>query len=120
MTPYEQALSLYKGDNARFLDELEQHLQYAYVVATPEAFAMARPIRSDWTAGEIRDIRQVEPLETADTWFIWLLAGKLDVAVRWLPQPLPFIGFARRGSLCRFVAWERLERLATSDLTNAG
>lgn len=112
MTPYQQALALYKGDTRRFTDELEQHFLFGYVVATPEAFAMARPICSDWTAGEIRDIQRVEPLETADTWFIWLLAGKLDVAVRWLPQPLPFIGFARRGSLCRFVAWERLQRLA--------
>ena len=111
MTPYAKALDLYKGDSTRFLDELEQHFEHGYVVATPEAFAMARPVRSDWDTAKFRDISQVAPLDEADAWFIWLLAGRLEVAVRWLPRPLPFLGYSRRGSLCRFVAWERLQRL---------
>ena len=114
VTPYAQALALYKGDSNRFLDELEQHFAHGYVVATPEAFAMARPVLSTWEPSRIADIAKVEPLETADAWYIWLLAGKLSVAARWLPVELPLIGLAQRGSAARFVAWERLKRLAGS------
>jgi hypothetical protein len=114
VTPYAQALALYRGDTRRFTDELEQHFLFGYVVATPDAFAMARPVLSTWEPSRIADITEVEPLETADAWYIWLLAGKLSVAARWLPVELPLIGLAQRGSAARFVAWERLKRLAGS------
>lgn len=109
-TPYAQALALYQGDTRRFTDELEQHFLFGYVVATPDAFAMARPVLSTWEPSRIADITEVEPLETADAWFIWLLAGKLAVAVRWLPVELPLIGFSRRGKAGKFVASRRLLR----------
>jgi hypothetical protein len=114
VTPYAQALALYQGDTRRFTDELEQHFLFGYVVATPDAFAMARPVLSTWEPSRIADIAEVEPLMTADAWYIWLLAGKLSVAVRWLPVELPLIGTARRGSPARFVAWEQFKRLAGS------
>ena len=113
-TPYAQALALYQGDTRRFTDELEQHFLFGYVVATPDAFAMARPVLSTWEPARIADITEVEPLETADAWYIWLLAGKLAVAVRWLPVELPLIGLAQRGSPARFVVWERLKRLTNA------
>lgn len=113
MTPYTQALALYQGDTWRFTDDLEQHFLFGYVVATPEAFAMARPVRSDWTADKIRTPFEAEPLETADCWFIWVLAGKLDVAMRWLPCELPLLGFARRGKPAKFVEWSRFKAKAS-------
>lgn len=113
-TPYAQALALYQGDTRRFTDELEQHFLFGYVVATPDAFAMARPVLSTWEPSRIADITEVEPLETADAWYIWLMAGKLAVAARWLPVELPLIGLAQRGSAARFVAWDKLKRLTNA------
>ena len=106
MTPYAKALELYRGDTRRFTDELELHFLHGYVVATPEAFAMARPIRADWDdPARVADISQVEPLASANCWFIWLLAGDLLAVVRWLPVELPLIGFSRQGSEPLFRCW---------------
>lgn len=108
-TPHELALELYRKDpGMSFADDLAAHFARGYVVATPKAFAMARPVRRDWTADRIANPWAVEPLESADCWFIWLLTGDLQAAARWLPCRLPWIGFARRGGKAKFVAAERL------------
>ena len=103
MTPFEQALKLYGYGTTDFEHDLAAHIVSGYVVCTPEAIAFARPVRRDWTPDRFRDISDVEPLESADCWFIWLLCGKLEVAARWLPCPLPWLGFARRGKAVKFV-----------------
>ncbi len=115
MTPFDHVVQLYaEHPGMDFEADLEAHFRHGYVVATPDAFAMARPVLSTWEPSRIADITEVEPLETADAWYIWLLAGKLAVAARWLPVELPLIGLAQRGSPARFVAWERLKRLTNA------
>jgi hypothetical protein len=104
MTPIEHVRRLYRlHPGMSFDDDLKAHFERGYVVATPQAFAMARPVRRDWTPGRISNPWDVEPLETADCWFMWLLAGDLSVAARWLPCDLSWLGFARRSKAARFV-----------------
>jgi hypothetical protein len=104
MTPIQQIQKLYAGrSDMDFELELEAHFDCGYVVSTPKVFAMARPVRSDWSAEKLRNPFLVEPLETADCWFIWALAGDLAVAARWLPCELPLLVFARRGKAAKFV-----------------
>jgi hypothetical protein len=104
MTPIEQVRRLYRlRPDMSFEDDLKAHFERGYVVSTPAAFAMARPVRRDWKPGRIGNPWDVEPLETADCWFLWGLAGDLAVAARWLPCELPWLGFARRGKAARFV-----------------
>jgi hypothetical protein len=98
MTPYEQAASLYDGDKpGEFERGLFDHFQHGYVVSTPDAFALARRVNHDWPTEWLRD--STRTAADGDCWFIWLLAGKLRSAARWLPFPLPWTGYERRDGL---------------------
>ena len=78
MTPFDQVLHLYEeSPTMDFEADLEAHFRHGCVVTTPQVFAMARPVRRDWTPERLRNPFEVEPLETADCWFIWCLAGDL-------------------------------------------
>jgi len=104
MTPFAEVSKLYAAHpEMDFELDIEAHFDCGYVVSTPEAFAMVRPVRKDWSTAKLQNQFHVEPLETADCWFIWCLAGDLSVAARWLPRELPWLGFARRGKAARFV-----------------
>jgi len=104
MTPIEQVRRLYRlRPDMSFEDDLKAHCERGYVVSTPQAFGMARPVRRDWTPGRLNNPWDVEPLESADCWFLWVLAGDLAVAARWLPCELHWLGFARRGKPARFA-----------------
>jgi len=104
MNPIEQVRKLYRlHPSMSFEQNLAAHFERGYVVSTPQAFGMARPVRRDWEPGRLNDPWDVEPLESADCWFLWVLAGDLSVAARWLPQSLPWLGFARRGKAARFA-----------------
>jgi hypothetical protein len=104
MTPIEQVRKLYRlHPGMSFDQDLAAHFERGYVVSTPQAFGMARPVRRDWEPGRLNDPWDVEPLDSADCWFLWVLAGDLSVAARWLPQALPWLGFARRGKAARFA-----------------
>ena len=117
MTPFAEVSKLYAAHpEMDFELDLEAHFDCGYVVSTPEAFAMARPVRKDWSAAKLRNQFLVEPLETADCWFIWCLAGDLSIAARWLPCELPWLGFARRGKAAKFVEAPRLLNKALAKL----
>lgn len=104
MTPFYHIIDLYeRHPTMDIYADLEAHFRFGYVVATPQAFALARPVRKDWPASRLANPFDVEPLESADCWFLWALAGNLSVAARWLPCELPWLGFARRGKAARFV-----------------
>lgn len=108
MTPYEQTCALYRPSNLDFQEDLDYHSEYGgYVFLSPQVNAMVRPVRKDWTPERIADARQVEPLETADCWFVWLLCGSLKEAVKHLPYRLPWVGFAQRGQPARFIELEK-------------
>jgi len=66
-----------------------------YVHITPEVFVLARPIRRDWSEDDICNPQLVA--EEADCWHLWLLSGAASAAVRFLPYPLPFVSWHRRG-----------------------
>lgn len=104
MTPIDQVRRLYRmHPGMSFDDDLKAHFERGYIVSTPQAFGMARTVRKDWTTGRLNNPWDVEPLESADCWFLWVLAGDLAVAAHWLPCELPWLGFARRGKAARFV-----------------
>lgn len=117
MTPFDHILKLY--DEHPMMDseaDLEAHFRLGYVVTTPQAFAMARPVRKNWPKERLANPFDVEPLETADCWFIWALAGDLSVAARWLPRELPWLGFARRDRPARFVDAARVLKKAVASV----
>lgn len=109
MTPFEQAIQLYaeRPDMCLSADFKAHMAMGGYVYAGPDAVAAMRPIRRDWEPSHIADIKRVEPLATADCWFVWLLCGSLKEAVKHLPCVLPWVGFAQRGQPARFIELEK-------------
>lgn len=76
-------------------------------MATPEFFAMIRPVRQDWEPQYLADLSCTQEAETADCWFVWLLCGSLKEAVKHLPYPLKWVGFSQRGQPARFIELEK-------------
>lgn len=80
-----------------FEEDLWHHLAHGYVVSTPDAFAMVRIVWHYWPLDVLRQPWVVD--EQGDAWLIWLLAGDLSVAARWLPVPKPWIVFERKNRM---------------------
>ena len=115
MTPFDHIQRLYASrPDMDFGVDLEAHFAVGYVVTTPQVFAMGRPVRKDWTRERLANPFESEPLETADCWFLWALAGDLSIAVHWLPCELPWLGFARHGKPAKFVQASRLLKKAVA------
>lgn len=111
MSPYQQAQAIYEREQSAqsFAADLELHLRHGYVVSTPQAFAMARPVWSGWATADLLNPYVSDP--KGDCWWIWCLAGDLGIVVRWLPWPTEWLGFERR-NVPRLVKWDRLKQLS--------
>jgi hypothetical protein len=110
MTPYDQARAVYGSETcARSLEaDVMLHVQCGYVVSTPSAFALARPVWSYWPHEQMQKPWITAP--AGDCWWIWLLCGDATEAIGWLPEIKPFIGFERQNQP-RIVRAERFLRL---------
>ena len=79
---------------ARTLEaDLILHARFGYVVSTPTALAMGRPVWRHWPYSRLADPSQVDP--AGDCWWIWLLAGNAREALRWIPEQREWIGYER-------------------------
>jgi hypothetical protein len=109
MTPYEQAIQLYAAHPEMCLAaDIKAHMaEGGCLYASPDVVAAMRPVRRDWEPSRFADITQVEPLATADAWFVWLLCGSLKEAAKHMPCVLPWVGFAQRGQPARFIELEK-------------
>lgn len=97
--------------------DLAEHLHHGYVLATPEVFAMGRPVRHDAPERELLDIRRT--FEDPDCWFVWAAAVSaghtLAELLARLPFWLPMITFHRIKSptnRLHIYPMERFEDLA--------
>ena len=100
MTPIEQAAAWHAahgGGEMSFMEVIAAHGRHGYVVATPEFFLLGRRVMRDWD-----DDRRCDPWQVAedgDTWHVWLAAGEWEGWERFLPYPLPWVSFHRKGRL---------------------
>ena len=94
-----------------FEENFATHLEHkdGYIFSTPEFFMLARAIRRDATREELADPRS--EFSNPDCWFIWLCVGDWRQAILAAPNPMPWVGWARRDRL-RFWKWDDLLRLA--------
>src|SRR5689334_17190709 len=95
MQPILRARQVYErhGSVRSFDADLDAHLRHGFVLSTPDAFAMGRPVASNASEAELAEIGRTFP--HADTWLIWSAAGSLVKLVCMLPEPLPLIAFHR-------------------------
>ena len=115
-SPAERAAAVYSREPCArsFREDLEAHLIHGFVVATPDAFAMARPVPRAADPDDIVDPTVNWPREECDAWLIYLLAGDLAVTLRWLPFDLPFIGWEKRNKLRFYGVQSALAKLGAA------
>jgi hypothetical protein len=113
MTPYNLAERWHRalGSDWTFAEIIEAHSQRGVIHSTPEVFVLARRVHSDWYDDEFRD--PFATSATGDCWHVWLLAGDFRAAMAYLPEPLPFVSFHRRGQL-RILTLDQAARLTKS------
>lgn len=117
MTPFESALADYMtrfGYNEgrkRFYAEMKAHLITGYVHNTPETFFVFRAVVKGHPMVGNPHASFTEP----DAWFIWFAAGNMFVLWNYMPEWLPFIGWARRNGSCRFYKTEKLRKKCTTN-----
>ncbi len=116
MTPYEQAMAVYKSEPCArtFEADLALHLEFGFVFNTPEFFIMGRPVKKDAPHGLILDSSYAFVRRECDCWHIHLAAGNLEQAWQILPWQLPWLCFERKNEL-RFVPADRIQRLCASE-----
>ncbi|QJE99108.1 hypothetical protein [Luteolibacter luteus] len=113
MTPFAKAALCHQGLRSAwsFAEIVEAHAQSGYVVVTPEICLLFRAVRRDWSEAELCDPLLYSP--EPDCWHVWLLAGDYRQAMRWMPFPLPWVSFHRRGKW-RVMEMEEVELLVGS------
>lgn len=107
MTPYEQAVKLYEGDDeCTLMDDLAFHLVHGYVVNTPTLFMLARPVvRASAPYGP----KDFFAWDACDAWLVWCMAGDIREAMRFAPDcpRIKWVAFARRGVI-RFHPFQKI------------
>jgi hypothetical protein len=111
--PYQRAEAWHRrlGCHMTFAEVIEAHGQMGYVHITPDVFVMARRVEADWGDDRLCDLQFIAP--AGDCWHVWLLAGDFRAAMAFLPYPLPYVSFHRRGRL-RVMPLDRALRLTNS------
>lgn len=107
MSPYEQALNVYRTEPCArtFENDLAAHLQHGYVLNTPTVFVMCRPVRR--SASPERIVNPWVYVWAPDCWHFYLYAGSLIEGIKHLPYFLPYCSFERNNKL-RFYRFDRL------------
>jgi hypothetical protein len=109
MTPIQKAKLMYEALPRRsFWQDVNTLTHDGYVVSTPELFLMAFAVKSEDFDNDPIQLMHRDP--NGDTWFVWCLVGSLQQALRMIPHPKKYIGFARRGVL-RLHEFEETTRL---------
>lgn len=105
MKPIDRAAQVYGREwcARTFEEDLQLHFRYGYVVSTPRVFAMGRAVDSEARGGLV--VNPVVRFDKPDAWLVYLMAGDLREALRFLPYRLPKIGFERKNIL-RFYGFE--------------
>lgn len=89
---------------------LEAYFVNGYVVATPEYFICARPVRMDADPDDI--INPVYPFVPGEcnAWFVGLMAGDPRLIWTYCPITFEYCGYQRDGSSLRWFETERIRR----------
>lgn len=101
MTPIEQAAAVYEREHCprTLREDLELHLLNGYVFSTPTCFLMGRPVVREADPDDIVDPAITFEGRFHDCWHVYLAAGDMREAVRFMPYPLEYVSYERRNVL---------------------
>jgi hypothetical protein len=105
MTPAERAKEVL---GASWLEDLEAHLLHGYVISTPTAFAMARPVPK---GADVYGPWRTWPDEECDALFCWVAVGPLSEILAMVPRRFEWCGFMRMGRGWREIHWRPMAPL---------
>lgn len=118
MSPYDRMAELYvRHPQERSFDfYLNWHLRYGYVFSTPTLFVMGRATIKDAPI----ELHEITP-DLPNCWYLHALAGDPCEAWRFLPYPLPWVGFERLDGtgqrVARYYPSSTLARFSQSVVT---
>lgn len=114
MTPYEEAQALYAAYETprSFAEDLALHLRGGYVISTPEYFLMGRAIDRFAAAAAIENPAHAFPREQQNAWLVYLFSGSSRNILPFLPYPLKWVTWQRRGGPLRHYELKTLRRHA--------
>ena len=106
MSPYKQAKEMYLKAGLSLKDfnnDIHLYAQSGYLYASPDCFALARPVSTEWREDVIKLIELENTLSDNDLtkslncWYIAHVIGELSSLLNHIPYDLPFIAMERRG-----------------------
>lgn len=111
MTPFDQIAALYdQYPQPRTFDEdIAAHISTGYLVSTPEYFIMARGISKQADPHLIADPWYAFPADLQDTWLVFAFAGYSRNFLAFVPYPLRWVAWQRRGRPLRFHEFSKIQ-----------
>jgi hypothetical protein len=109
---FAKALLVYSAEPcARTFDaDLHAHLLHGgFVLCRPDVFLMARPVARTAERAAIVNPFVVFPRAQCDCWHVYLVAGSVGEALRFMPHPLEWVSWERENVL-RFYRLESIRR----------
>lgn len=112
MTPFDQVAELYERypQPRTFDEDICAHISTGYVVSTPEFFLMGRGVCRNAHLNAISDPRISFPRDQQDTWLVYAFAGSSRNFLSFVPYPLTWAAWQRRGKPLRFHDFNALTK----------
>lgn len=121
MKPFDVIAELYEVyDVGRTFDEdIAAHISNGYVFSTPEFFLMGRPVDRFADMKSIDDPWYPFPMERQNTWLVYAFAGHSQNLLTFMPYPLTWLAWQRRGNPLRIYDLQQAKRICAS-MTRSG
>jgi hypothetical protein len=111
MTPTQEIQRLYREypQPATFRQDIMAYAVFGYVIARPDLFVMGRPVCRDADPDDIAT--PWVHFDKPDSWLIYAFSGSSRNMLDFIPYPLQWIGFQRRGNPLKFNDYNRFLQL---------
>ena len=111
--PFDRVVELYRRWplERSFEEDMSAHISTGYVVSTPDYFLMARGVDRFAPEEELADPWRGFERQEENAWLIYSFAGSSRNFLSFVPYPLKWVGFARRGRGLKFYDYERITRI---------
>jgi hypothetical protein len=94
-----RALYLERSPDRNLWSDILDFARYGYLYVTPEVIVMAKTIPRGCSEKFARDTKFHFNPNACDTWYVWAYVGFLGHASRYVPYPLSYFAWHRRGGI---------------------
>lgn len=116
MIPFDQIAVLYEQTQMprSFEEDMTAHISTGYVVSTPEYFIMGRAVDREAPPELIDDPWHAFPQPLQNTWLVYAFAGSSRNFLSFVPYPLKWVAFQRRGQALRIYDFNQITKRCAS------